>query len=204
MHVLSQYFPNWHSLKVHESSPGWDIVSQRLARECRDYTASQFDPNIPSGELVEAPRMPCKKYRCENLEEQTFQDRSFDLVITQDVFEHVFHPDLAIREIVRTLKPGGATLMTVPIVRKSKPSRRRAALVAGKVINLVEPPEFHGNPISGGGALVTIDWGFDIVGYLQQHSGLFFIMVQIDNIDLGIRADLIELLVGFKTPIPSL
>ncbi|MGH8538449.1 MAG: methyltransferase domain-containing protein [Gammaproteobacteria bacterium] len=92
MHVLSQYFPTWHSLKVHESSPGWDIVSQRLARECRDYTASQYDPNIPSGELVEAPRMPCKWYQCENLEAQTFQDQSFDLVITQDVFEHFFTP----------------------------------------------------------------------------------------------------------------
>ena len=204
MHVLSQYFPTWHSLTVHESSPGWDIVSQRLARECRDYTASQYDPNIPSGELVEAPRMPCKWYQCENLEAQTFQDQSFDLVITQDVFEHVFHPDLAIREIARTLRPGGATLMTVPIVRKSKPSRRRAALVAGKVVNLIEPPEFHGNPISGEGALVTIDWGFDVVGYLQHHSGLSFIMIQIDNIDLGIRADLIEVLVGFKAPIPSL
>jgi len=53
--------------------------------------------------------------------------------------------------------------MTVPIVRKSKPSRRRAALVAEKVINLVEPPEFHGNPINGEGALVTIDWGFDML-----------------------------------------
>lgn len=204
MHVLSQYFPNWHSLTVHESSPGWDIVSQRLARECGNYTASQYDPKIPSGTVVEAPRMPCRKYRCENLEAQTLQDHSFDLVITQDVFEHVFRPDLAIREIARTLKPGGATLMTVPIVRKSKPSRRRAALVAGKVINLVEPPEFHGNPISGEGALVTIDWGFDVVRYLQHHSGLSFIMIQIDNIDLGIRADLIEVLIGFKAPIPSL
>lgn len=82
--------------------------------------------------------------------------------------------------------------MTVPMVRKGKPSRRRAALVAGRVINLVEPPEFHGNPISGEGALVTIDWGFDVVRYLQHHSGLSFIMIQIDNIDLGIRADLIE------------
>lgn len=40
--------PTWHSLKVHESSPGWDNVSQRLARECRDYTASQYGPSTPS------------------------------------------------------------------------------------------------------------------------------------------------------------
>ncbi|MGH8487345.1 MAG: class I SAM-dependent methyltransferase [Gammaproteobacteria bacterium] len=76
----------------------------------RLHRASQFDPNIPSGDLVEAPTMPCEKYRCENLEEQTFHDEFFDLVITQDVFEHVFHPDLAIREIARTLRPGGRVI----------------------------------------------------------------------------------------------
>lgn len=204
MHVLSQYFPNWRSFKIHESSPGWDIISQRLARECRDYIASQYDPSVSSGTVVEAPRLPCKKYRSENLEKQTFQDGSFDLVITQDVFEHLFRADLAIKEIARTLRPGGATLMTIPIVRKNQASRRRAALVAGRVTNLIEPAEFHGNPISGEGALVTIDWGYDVVGYLQHHSGLSFMMIQIDNIDLGIRADLIEVLVGFKVPIPSL
>ncbi|WP_371419407.1 methyltransferase domain-containing protein [Bradyrhizobium sp. CCBAU 051011] len=35
-----------------------------------------------------------------------FADDTFDLVITQDVFEHIFRPDLAISDIARTLKIG--------------------------------------------------------------------------------------------------
>ena len=203
MQVLSDYFPGWRDLSIHEGSPGWDLVSQRLSRECKSYVASQYDSSVAFGSLVEAPRMPCKQYRSENLETQTFSDQVFDLVITQDVFEHVFRPDKAIGEIARTLKPGGATIMTVPIVRRMRPSRRRAALVGGQVVNILEP-EFHGNPLGKDGSLVTIDYGFDIVSYLQFHSGLSFLMVQIDNIDLGIRAELNEVLVGFKVPIVDL
>ena len=45
---------------------------------------------------------------------------------------------------------------------------------------------------------MTIDWGYDIVGYLQKHSDLIFTMIQIDNLDLGVRAELIKILIGFK------
>jgi 2-polyprenyl-3-methyl-5-hydroxy-6-metoxy-1,4-benzoquinol methylase len=34
---------------------------------------------------------------------QTCADKSFDLVITQDVMEHVYHPDRVFYEIARTL-----------------------------------------------------------------------------------------------------
>lgn len=203
MKVLSDYFPKWRDLNIHESSPGWDMLSQRLARECKSYFASQYDTTVMPGTIVDAPRLPCKKYQSENLEEQTYSDEQFNIVVTQDVFEHIFHPDLAIKEIARTLKPGGATIMTVPIVRQRQPSRRRAALSGGNVEHILEP-QFHGNPLGGKGSLVTIDWGYDIVSYLQYHSGLSFIMIQIDNIDLGIRADLNEVLLGFKLPPPNL
>lgn len=203
MHVLSEHFPDWRNRCIHESSPGWDIVSQRLAKECKSYVATQYNRAVPFGNMVEAPRMPCKTYRSENLEAQTFENNIFDLVITQDVFEHIFHPDKAIQEIARTLKPGGATLMTVPIVMKGRSSRRRAMLENDSIKHLL-PPEIHGNPVGANGSLVTIDWGYDIVAYLQKQSGLSFMMVQIDNIDLGIRADLIEVLVGFKREVPKL
>ena len=43
----------------------------------------------------------------------TFQNESFDLFITQDVFEHVMEPNKAFKEIERVLKPGGAHVFTV-------------------------------------------------------------------------------------------
>lgn len=203
MNALSQYYPQWRSLSIHESSPGWDIVSQRLARECAHYVASQFEQDKELGSVVEGTKLPCKRYVVEDLENQTFRDGQFDLVITQDVFEHIFKPDLAIKEIARTLRPGGATLLTVPIVMRSNPSRRRARSNDGRIVNLLEP-QFHGNPVSSEGALVTVDWGYDICAYLQHHSGLSFLMLKIEDMSKGISGDLTEVLIGTKRPIPDL
>ena len=58
--------------------------------------------------------------------------------------------------------------------------------------------------MSADGSLVTIDWGYDIVLYLQQHSGLSFMLCHIDDINFGVRADLNEVLIGFKRPVPAL
>jgi len=45
-----------------------------------------------------------------------FPDNSFDSVITSQVLEHVFTPDLFLKEINRVLKPGGKLLLSVPFV----------------------------------------------------------------------------------------
>jgi len=197
-HALLEFFPNWRELAIHESSPGRDRVSQRLASECKSYVATQWDPDIPFGSSH-----PEKGYRSEDLQDQTFPDACFDLIITQDVFEHIFRPDLAIREIARTLRYGGAFLGTAPLTRRIWPSKRLASLVDGKIV-YHEKPAYHGNPVSKEGSLVTINWGYDIVPYLHHHSGLNFLMIRTDNIDLGIRADLNEVLIGFKQSVPLL
>lgn len=194
---LTKFFPDWREMDIHESSPGWDLVSRRLAKEAKSYIATQWDTSIPFGAIHP------KGYRSEDLQAQTFADETFDLVVTQDVFEHIFEPDKAIAEIARTLKPGGAFIATVPIVLKTRPSRRRASLVDGRIVHHLEA-QYHGNPISNDGALVVMDWGYDIASYLHRHSGLNVIMIQIDDIDLGIRADLIEVLVATKQPLPDL
>src|SRR5438128_1852516 len=80
---LNKFFPNWRSMDIHESSPGFDKLSQRLSREAKSYTATQFDPTIPFGSLHP------KGYRSEDLQCQTFSNECFDLVVTQDVFEHL-------------------------------------------------------------------------------------------------------------------
>jgi len=45
-----------------------------------------------------------------------FNDKEFDSVVTNQVFEHVFNPDDFMKEINRVLKPAGKLLMTVPFV----------------------------------------------------------------------------------------
>jgi SAM-dependent methyltransferase len=45
-----------------------------------------------------------------------FNDKEFDSVVTNQVFEHVFNPDAFMKEINRVLKPEGKLLITVPFV----------------------------------------------------------------------------------------
>ena len=98
--VLGQHFPSWRDLRIHESSPDGPS-SEKIGRESRNLVTSQFFPDVPRGESKDGQRS-------EDLESLTFADNSFDLVITQDVFEHILHPEKAFAEIARTLECDGA------------------------------------------------------------------------------------------------
>jgi len=185
MAAIETMAPDWRRLAVHESSPADRSVSAKLKAECPGYIATQYDTSVPFG-----ARHP-QGYRSENLEAQTFPDAVFDLVLTQDVFEHLFDPAAAIREIARTLKPGGLYVMTVPIVNKDGPTVRRAELGSGQVIHHL-PAEFHGNPIDASGSLVTIDWGFDIASTLTEASGMETEILPFDDRSRGLVAEYME------------
>ena len=191
MAVLQQRFPTWRALTMHESSPGGRGASRRFAQECRQYIPSHFFNGQPCGSMVGA-------YRCENLEQLTFADESIDLHVSQDVMEHVLRPERAFAEIARTLKPGGAHVFTTPLVNKDAPSRMRIAVDEAGAISHLEPPAYHGNPIDAQGSLVTIDWGFDIVDHIAAACGLKTDIVSIDDLERGIRAEYIEVLVTTK------
>jgi Methyltransferase domain len=190
MQVIDSYFPHWRAAKIHESSPGGRGASARLAKDCAGYQTSQYFPAHSPGTMVEG-------IRCENLENLTYPDEYFDLHITQDVLEHVFHPSRVFKEIARTLKPGGMHIFTVPLVNKHAASNIRAKLEDGKIVHLAEDI-YHGNPIGDGKSLVTIDWGYDICRKIFDASGLFTQIIYIDDISKGIRAEYIEVLVSFK------
>ena len=196
--TLDEARPNWRDLSVHESSPGGWAFSAKLRRECRGYVPTQYDPSFPFGQMHSGGR-----WRNENLEAQTFDDDVFDVVVTQDVFEHLFHPDRAIIEIARTLKPGGLCRMTVPAVRRWGSSERRAAL-EGDAVRHILPEQYHGNPVGDGRSLVTLDWGYDIGPYLSAHSGMSFSVLVLDDMRFGIRDWVNLVLIGSKVPLPNL
>jgi SAM-dependent methyltransferase len=193
MFCIEKFFPNWKELVIHESSPSPRGTSIRLANEAKWYTASQFYPGIQPGVMHNG-------FRNENLENLSFDDRSIDLHISQDVFEHIFDPGLAFKEIARTLKPGGAHIFTTPLVNKTAATEWCAKRGnGGKIEYILQPPEYHGNPVSDKGALVTVRWGYDIAEYIFKTSGLITEIIHIDNLGLGIRAELIEVLITRKT-----
>jgi hypothetical protein len=191
MYCIEMFYPTWRDLIIHESSPGNRGASKKLKHGCNNYLATQYFSNTSTGKIV-------KGYLNQNLEHQTFEDESFDIIITQDVFEHIFNPEKAFREIARTLKNGGAHIFTVPLVNKHKASERWALLAQDGAVNFLKSPEYHGNPIDEKGSPVAMHWGYDICDFIFQNSGLYTSIIIIDNIDLGIRAEYIEVLISRK------
>ena len=163
--VLERRFPGWRELAIHESSPAARGISAKLARECRGYVASQFFPGEAAGATV-------RGFRNENLEALSFADASFDLTVTLDVMEHVNQPDVVLREVGRTLKPGGAYLFSVPTYKARVASERRAHFLPDGTVEHMAEPEYHGNPVSEAGSLVTFHYGYDFAELIHAWSGL--------------------------------
>jgi SAM-dependent methyltransferase len=80
------------------------------------------------------------------LEALTFPDASFDLVITQEVFEHIFEYRRAFREVMRTVRAGGAHIFTTPKYKQLRRTQDRAVRQNGSIVHLTEP-EHYGDDI---------------------------------------------------------
>lgn len=191
MCCVEKFFPRWRECDIHESSPILRGASAKLKAHAKKYYATQYFPGVAPGTTHEG-------FRCEDLEFLTFEDNSIDLHITQDVMEHIFYPDRAFREIARTLRQGGMHIFTVPLVNKNKPTEECARLDPEGNIIYLRDPEYHGNPVSEKGSLVTRKWGYDICDYIFKSSGLFTKIVYIDALEYGIRAEFIEVLISQK------
>ncbi|HFD86281.1 MAG TPA: glycosyltransferase [Gammaproteobacteria bacterium] len=107
-----------------------------------------------------------KGIRHEDVEDLSFSDGSLDLVVSNDVFEHVPHPSRAFTECARVLRPGGVLLATIPFHASEDVSVIRAQLVNGELEQLL-PAVYHGNPVSDDGSLVFTDFGWDILDVMR-------------------------------------
>jgi SAM-dependent methyltransferase len=190
-YILDKYHSGWESLVIHESSSSNAHISQFAPL----YGSSQYLPEIPFGTESESG------VRSEDLESLTFPDNSIDIFITQDVFEHIFFPDKAAKEIARVLKPGGIHIFTAPKYEGLGQSYQRSFKNAAGEVEHIHPPEYHGNPVGDGKALVTWYYGDDFEFLLSSWSGLPVVTYVTLDRTLGIDAKHIEVFVMRK---PSL
>jgi SAM-dependent methyltransferase len=192
--ALNLFCPNWRELKIHESSPSDSGVSLRVRRHCSGYVPTQYFRDVPSGETFGI-------YRSENLEALTFEDNSFDVFMSLDVLEHIFDPEKAIREIWRTLKPGGYMISTMPIRKyQTGAVERRANLAADGTIEHVKEPEVHGNPIDGTGSLVTVDYGYDLHGQIAEWADFDVCIMRFSDRSAGILGEYTDTVICRKRP----
>ena len=99
----------------------------------------------------------------------SYADASFDLIVSNDVLEHIPDPAAALRECFRVLRPGGAMLATFPFQPTVGPPLVRAKLVTARW-STSRLPQYHGNPVSADGSLVFNDFGWDLLDTMR-HAG---------------------------------
>lgn len=116
--ILSVYSKNSDNLEalLHEQhfvnlsiyEPGAIGPFRKYFSQLKNYSKSFYWEDVNPGAFKDG-------IQCQDLENLTYPDNTFDLVITSDILEHVRHPWEAIREIYRVLKPGGYHIFSIPI-----------------------------------------------------------------------------------------
>ena len=132
-------------------------------------------PNLKKGQFFGDTRF-------EDLQSLSFKDNSFDLLVTQDILEHVENPSLAFKEIFRVLKPNGIHIFTVPIGNNKKTFR----YFDDKGMPLLNRVVFHKDPLRPEGAKVYTQFGSDIIDILNNFNFLSFISYSKINPKFGI------------------
>ena len=105
----------------------------------------------------------------QDLSALTLDDRSLDLVLCNELFEHVRELQRAFSEIARVLRPGGRLVATCPLAFGQYESIIKAESDPHTgAIRTIGDPEFHGDPIRPeAGALVYRIPGWDVLEQLR-------------------------------------
>lgn len=117
-----------------------------------NYYCSEFFPDIPSGEKNSDGILSV------DLCDIPFNDHFFDLIITEDVLEHIQNYEQAFAEISRVLKTGGRHIFTIPI-KETGPTR---ALVPQ--FSVYHPAPFNQQ------AVVYNEFGLDVSSIAEKYD----------------------------------
>lgn len=165
--LLSEVCRNSSSMsEIPRNDPGIKIYSadsydsfHKVLKDFSGFVSSVFDPKHKAGSEIE------KRVFCQNLESLTFDSESFDVVITEDVFEHVRDHIKGFKSVHRVLKTNGIHIFTIPF-NFDKPTLVRVKTSGDEDIQLL-PPEYHGDNIRGK-ILAYRTFGYDMFSQLEE------------------------------------
>lgn len=127
-----------------------------------DVTGSEFVAGAERGSITP------KGVRIEDVTQLTFDNASFDAILSLDVLEHVPDYGRALVEFSRVLRADGVLLLSVPFLTRSAATTIRARIGADGNIEHLRPPEYHGDPMSKNGVLCFYHFGWDLLNDLRS------------------------------------
>lgn len=156
--ALNQILKEFAEIKIYEAQAGGPI--HEMLKALPGYVCSEYAETNPNFQFSTT------NVRSENIEALSFPDNSFDVVITQDVFEHLRNPHAGFCEIQRVLKPEGIHIFTVPF-HHGQPNRSRVKTNDG-IDTFILPPVYHGDAFKRRASLVYTDFGENMIDTLYN------------------------------------
>lgn len=133
-------------------------IHQTLGKDNPRFIVSEYFPGIEEGALKDG-------VVCQNLERLTYPHEQFDLVITEDIFEHIRKPYVAFREVNRVLKTGGYHIFTTPLYFDRKTVSR--VDTSSPEDRALLPAAYHIDKLRQN-ILVYTDFGYDLFEELEK------------------------------------
>jgi SAM-dependent methyltransferase len=169
--VIERHFGKVFSRKRAFEMSTYGATHDFLSKNFLHPTFSEYFPGKPLGVFVDGVRN-------EDATNLTFADESFDLVTSNQVFEHVEEDIHAYRECYRVLAPGGALIFTVPLYDTAVTEQLARSTESGE-LEWLQTPEYHDSR-SGGPMSAPVFWRHskhDIVGRVRR-GGFQSVMIE--------------------------
>ncbi len=111
-HLSTVIYPK----KILEAGAGEGKLTKILAElyPTAEVIASDLEESVNNKARVLLAKYKNAKVQQEDVEKLSFADGTFDLVLCCEVLEHVPHPEKALSELRRVLRPGGVLIASVP------------------------------------------------------------------------------------------
>jgi SAM-dependent methyltransferase len=107
------------------------------------------------------------KLKHQDLTSLTYENKTFDYILSYDCFEHIPDYKAAFKECFRVLKHGGTLMWSVPFNRNRYRTLIRARLKQDDTIEHLTEPEYHGDPTSEKGCLSYYTFGWELLDDLR-------------------------------------
>jgi hypothetical protein len=152
-------FTKTNGLSIYNTESGG--VLHNYLSKMDDYLCSEyFGDKYESGEMI-------NNIMHQDLMSLSFEDKTFDIILSTDVFEHIPDPYLAHQEVYRVLKWGGRHIFTVPFYQTTFLDEVRASQNENKEINFHKDAIYHEDPLRKDGALVFTIFSIEMLSKLS-------------------------------------